>query len=152
MAFYEAVLAIWKLGAVPQPVSYRLPPPELAALIEVADPVAVVGLDPGDGRPWISGSESLDGIDDSSLPPLVSPYWKAMTSGGSTGRPKGIVRSHRQVAYLGWKKVHRFHLHPADRVLAPYTLTTGGGLVVDCDGERGGDVGGARAPAHEGLE
>lgn len=48
---------------------------------------------------------------------------------GSTGQPKGIVRSHRQVAYLGWKKLHRFHLHPGDRVLAPYTLTTGGGIV-----------------------
>src|SRR5579875_508273 len=27
--FYEAALAAWKLGAVPQPVSYRLPPAEL---------------------------------------------------------------------------------------------------------------------------
>ena len=39
------------------------------------------------------------------------------------------MRSHRQVAYLGWKKLHRFHLHPGDRVLAPYTITTGGGIV-----------------------
>ncbi|MEJ0018541.1 MAG: AMP-binding protein [Acetobacteraceae bacterium] len=48
---------------------------------------------------------------------------------GSTGRPKGIVRSQRQVLYLGWNQVRRFHLNPGDRVLSPYTLTTGGGLV-----------------------
>ncbi len=27
--FYEACIAIWKLGAIPQPVSYRLPEMEL---------------------------------------------------------------------------------------------------------------------------
>ena len=89
--FYEATLAAWKLGAVPQPVSYRLPPGELAALIEVADPAAVVGLDPGDGRPWVAADEPLDDLDDGPLAPAVSPTWKAMTSGGSTGRPKLIV-------------------------------------------------------------
>ena len=89
--FYEATLATWKLGAVPQPVSYRLPIPELRALIDVANPAVVVGLDPGDGRAWVTGAEPLDEYDDGPLPPLVSPTWKAMTSGGSTGRPKLIV-------------------------------------------------------------
>jgi bile acid-coenzyme A ligase len=90
--FYQATLATWKLGAVPQPVSYRLPGRELAALIEVADPAVVVGLEPpGRNRPWIAGDEPLDDLDDSPLPPLISPAWKAMTSGGSTGRPKLIV-------------------------------------------------------------
>jgi bile acid-coenzyme A ligase len=91
VAFYEVVLAAWKLGAVPQPVSYRLPPPELAALITVADPAVVIGLDPPDGRPSLDSSEPIDSLDDSPLPPAVSPSWKAMTSGGSTGRPKLIV-------------------------------------------------------------
>jgi bile acid-coenzyme A ligase len=97
VTFYQAVMATWKLGAVPQPVSYRLPPGELQALIEVADPAVVIGpllseLDVADGvgRPWLSGDEPLDG-DDSPLPPIVPPTWKAMTSGGSTGRPKLIV-------------------------------------------------------------
>jgi bile acid-coenzyme A ligase len=90
VAFYEATLAVWKVGAVPQPVSYRLPAPELAALIEVADPSLVIGLDPG-GKAWLAGDEPLDGLDDSPLPPATSPAWKAMTSGGSTGRPKLIV-------------------------------------------------------------
>ena len=91
VTFYEVTLAVWKVGAIPQPVSYRLPAPELAALIEVADPKLVVGLDPGGGRPWLAGDEPLDGVDDSPLPPATSPAWKAMTSGGSTGRPKLIV-------------------------------------------------------------
>jgi bile acid-coenzyme A ligase len=91
--FFEATLATWKLGAVPQPVSYRLPTPELRALIEVANPTVVIGLDPADGRPWLPGHEALDTFDDGPLPPVVSPTWKAMTSGGSTGRPKLIVTS-----------------------------------------------------------
>lgn len=89
--FYAATLAAWKLGAVPQPVSYRLPRGELAALIEVADPAVVVGLDPGDGRAWIRGDEDLGDVEDAALSPALSPTWKAMTSGGSTGRPKLIV-------------------------------------------------------------
>jgi bile acid-coenzyme A ligase len=90
-AFYEATLAAWKLGAVPQPVSYRLPPGELSARIDIADPALVVGLDPGDGRPWVAAGVELDGVDDGPLPSAVPPTWKAMTSGGSTGRPKLIV-------------------------------------------------------------
>jgi bile acid-coenzyme A ligase len=87
------------LGAVPQPVSYRLPPAELEALIEVADPAAVVGLSPtligaaAGGRAWLTADDlhSDHPADDSPLPPEISPTWKAMTSGGSTGRPKLIV-------------------------------------------------------------
>jgi bile acid-coenzyme A ligase len=89
--FYEATLACWKLGAIPQPVSCRLPAGELAALIDVAEPAVVVGLDPGDGRPWVAADDPLDGFDAAPLPPAVSPSWKAMASGGSTGRPKLIV-------------------------------------------------------------
>ncbi len=53
----------------------------------------------------------------------------AIYTSGSTGQPKGIVRSHRQTVYLGWKKVHRFHVHPADRVMTPYPVTSGPGIV-----------------------
>ncbi len=89
--FYAATIAAWKLGAVPQPVSYRLPPGELAALIEVADPAVVVGLNPGDGRAWLPSDEDLGDVEETALAPALSPMWKAMTSGGSTGRPKLIV-------------------------------------------------------------
>lgn len=92
--FYAAVLATWKLGAVPQPVSPRLPARERAAIIELADPPVVFGAEPGahDGRTclplgWVPDAD----LDDSALPDVVSPSWKAPTSGGSTGRPKLIV-------------------------------------------------------------
>jgi acyl-coenzyme A synthetase/AMP-(fatty) acid ligase len=41
--FLEAAVACWKLGAVPQPVSARLPGRELTAIVEVADS-ALVGM------------------------------------------------------------------------------------------------------------
>ena len=38
-----AAAAAWKLGAVPQPVSARLPVRELQAIVDLADPAVVVG-------------------------------------------------------------------------------------------------------------
>lgn len=42
VGFVQACLATWKLGATPQPVSAKLPPPELAAILELAAPRLVV--------------------------------------------------------------------------------------------------------------
>lgn len=86
----ETSVAVWKLGAVPQPVSHRLPPDELAAVLDVADPALVVGLESA-GRPWVTGDVDASGYPDEPLPEVVGPSWKAPTSGGSTGRPKVIV-------------------------------------------------------------
>ncbi len=92
------------------------------------------------GAPWLPACVRPIAIGSFAEPPVAAnparldtpeaddPALVIYTS-GSTGQPKGIVRSHRQVAYLGWKKLHRFHLNPVDKVLAPYTLTTGGGVV-----------------------
>jgi bile acid-coenzyme A ligase len=87
----EASAAAWKLGAVPQPLPYRLPPAELAALLDVADPALVIGLEPPDGRAWMSGEEDVQDEPDGPLPDVAGPSWKAPVSGGSTGRPKVIV-------------------------------------------------------------
>lgn len=87
-------VAIWKLGAVPQPVSARLPGRELAEIVGLAEPALVVGADDGvvDGVPTIPvGYRPSADLDDAPLPDVVSPAWKAPTSGGSTGRPKLIV-------------------------------------------------------------
>lgn len=98
--WFETYVACWKIGAVPQPVSARLPGPELAALVELAAPAVVVGVDPdGDvarslpgGVPCLPvGYEADPSLDDGPMPDAVSPAWKAPTSGGSTGRPKLIV-------------------------------------------------------------
>jgi len=88
----QAVAATWKLGAVPQPLSARLPDAEYADLLDLrprallvgrADPRGVVTSVPGDFSP------SAD-LSDAALPEAVSPTLKSMASGGSTGRPKLI--------------------------------------------------------------
>ncbi|MDP6691377.1 MAG: AMP-binding protein, partial [Alphaproteobacteria bacterium] len=92
--FIEAAFAVWKLGAIPQPVSYRLPDAERSAIIELAGPSLVVGA-PSDAHPGttcLPVDYSPDAnLSDAPLPEVTSDYWKAMTSGGSTGRPKLIV-------------------------------------------------------------
>lgn len=92
--FYEACIAIWKLGATPQPVSARLPFREREAIVELVDPPIVVGVEPethGTRLCIPPGYEADPGLDDSPLPSKVASALKAPTSGGSTGRPKIIV-------------------------------------------------------------
>jgi len=91
--WFIAYLAIWRLGAIPQPISARLPQREVDALLELANPAAVVGLDAAavGGRPHVPLGFRAPAADASHLPDLVSSAWKAPTSGGSTGRPKLIV-------------------------------------------------------------
>ncbi len=98
--WFIAYVAIWKLGAVPQPVSAKLPARELAAIVELANSKVVIGVDPSSevasqlhaGVGCIGvGYRSPNTMPDDPLPDAVSPAWKAPTSGGSTGRPKLIV-------------------------------------------------------------
>ena len=92
--FLSAAVACWKLGAIPQPVSSRLPKRELDAIVELANPKVIVGVD-ADEHPERAtlprGWEPAPALDDSPLPDAVSEPFKAMTSGGSTGRPKLIL-------------------------------------------------------------
>jgi bile acid-coenzyme A ligase len=91
--FYETTFAVWKLGAVPNPVPSKLPRAEFAAILGLVKPSLVVG---GEEQAVIGYNRLPAGADASSFSsepndePL-SPSWKAMTSGGSTGRPKVIV-------------------------------------------------------------
>jgi len=94
VGFIEACWACWKLGATPQPVSWRLPQAELEAIVELANPpvvIALPGLEARD-RPRV-GIEDLLALsdDDGDLPDRTAPVLKAPTSGGSTGRPKLIL-------------------------------------------------------------
>ncbi|SEH51864.1 bile acid-coenzyme A ligase [Mycolicibacterium rutilum] len=88
----QAVVATWKLGAVPQPLSPRLPDAELAALLDLRPRALVVGRDDPTGRtPSVPAGFAPDpALPDAGLPEKVSPVFKAMASGGSTGRPKLI--------------------------------------------------------------
>ncbi len=92
--FMASAFAVWKLGAVPQPVSHRLPDRERQAIVELANSVLVVGADPAShpARRVISAGFAPDPLlSDAQLDDCVSPTWKAPTSGGSTGRPKLIL-------------------------------------------------------------
>ena len=46
LELYETTFALWKLGAVPGMVSARLPDIELGAIVQLADPKLVVGVEP----------------------------------------------------------------------------------------------------------
>lgn len=92
-ALFELSFALWKLGATPTIVSGRMPAGELADIIALAEPRAVIA------------ATSLTGEIVNALPPefgedhhehgamasRVAHNWKILTSGGSTGRPKLIV-------------------------------------------------------------
>jgi bile acid-coenzyme A ligase len=82
IAFYEACVAIWKLGAIPQPVSYRLPQRERDEIVELAKPSLVITSEI---------HADAEASDEPLLPDRTSPSMKAPTSGGSTGRPKIIL-------------------------------------------------------------
>ncbi len=89
--WFEATIAVWKLGATPAPVSAKLPRLELEAIVDLADPSLVVGLD-APGRTCVgAGFTPASDLSDAPLPLKVAAAWKAPTSGGSTGRPKLIV-------------------------------------------------------------
>lgn len=84
-----ATLAVWKLGAIPQPLSPRLPDAEYAALLELRprallvgrpDPRGLVTSVPGDYEP---GPE----VSDAPLPEAVSPSLKSMASGAAPADP-----------------------------------------------------------------
>ena len=82
IAFYETCIAAWKLGATPQPVSWRLPEREREEIVALVQPAIVVTspIEP-----------DADASDEPILPDRIAPAFKAPTSGGSTGRPKIIV-------------------------------------------------------------
>ena len=132
LEFFETAFAIWRLGATPNVVSWRLPDPELAAILDLAKPRLIVGLESGrfDGyRSIPAGFEPDAALSADPLPARVPRYWKAMTSGGSTGRPKIIVdRTEGRWAPEGTIS----QMKPEETMLgtgplyhnAPFTLTT----------------------------
>ncbi|MGN6819860.1 MAG: AMP-binding protein [Sphingomonas sp.] len=92
--FYETVFAVWKLGAIPNNVSPKLPAAELQAIIELARPrllVAPKNVGAGSHAFLVTGTPPGDHLSAEPLPTKVSPRWKIATSGGSTGRPKLIL-------------------------------------------------------------
>jgi bile acid-coenzyme A ligase len=88
----QAAVACWKLGAVPQPLSPRLPAAEFEGILDLKARALLVGREDPKGRiPVIAAGFAPDAsVSDGPLPEAVSPCWKSLASGGSTGRPKLI--------------------------------------------------------------
>lgn len=87
-----AVVAAWKAGATPQPLSPRLPDGDRRDLLERVAPALVVSAGPVPGHPWLPLDDAADpGTDTEPLEDLAAASWKASTSSGSTGTPKVVV-------------------------------------------------------------
>ncbi len=87
IGFLEATIAAWKLGATPQPISSRLPAAERSAIIDLANPSLVVGVDPSEapGRTTVPAGFAPDSsLPSDTLPAVIGASFKAPTSGGST--------------------------------------------------------------------
>ncbi|QPF85691.1 AMP-binding protein [Bradyrhizobium genosp. L] len=91
-AFFETSFAVWKCGATPTSLSWRLPRGEAAAVLDILKPALVVGGEADWNAPnSLPANFVPDGFSDQPIEAPIARYWKAMTSGGSTGRPKVIL-------------------------------------------------------------
>ncbi len=122
--FAVACWAMWKVGATPQPVAFRLPKAELEAIMELAKtPVVIAQFEHQIDRPLLSVSDLLAlSDDDSDLPDVTAPVSKAPTSGGSTGRPKLILAGQPGVSTKEIPEVGGWRLKADSVALLPAPL------------------------------
>jgi bile acid-coenzyme A ligase len=128
--FLAACMAIWKLGASPQPISARLPAREREAIVELSQPALIVGAPAGEYPKFASvpiGFAPSAALSDAPLPDLVAPNVRTMTSGGSTGRPKLIVDL---TPALCDPEVAENFMQPRGTALAPGPLYHAGPFIV----------------------
>jgi bile acid-coenzyme A ligase len=120
--YLEVAFGLWKAGATPQMLSYRLPAHEADAVLELADaPILVTDGSVQSSRPNFSVEALLAlGEDDSPVPDLIAPVFKAATSGGSTGRPKLIMSGAPGVAIATGGPIYR--IGPDDTCVIPGPL------------------------------
>jgi bile acid-coenzyme A ligase len=122
--FAVACWGLWKLGATPQPISFRLPRAELEAIMDLArTPIVIAAFDHQIDRPLVSIADLLArSEDDSDLPDTIAPVSKAPTSGGSTGRPKLILAGQPGVTARVTPEVGGWRLTPQSTALLPAPL------------------------------
>lgn len=130
--FFIAYVAAWRLGATPQPISSRLPQRELDAILDLAQPSAIIGVDEGaySGRTCVPYGFRAPHHSASHLPSVISAAWKAPTSGGSTGRPKLIVSG--DPAALDPDAPTPFLMDPGGCLVMPGPLYHNGPAVWSC--------------------
>jgi len=130
IGFVEACYGIWKAGATPQPVSFRLPKAELDAIVELAKtPIVIADFQHEIAVPLVTVDELLAmSNDDSDVEDLIPPVSKAPTSGGSTGRPKLILSGQPGVTPKETSEIGVWRLKPDDIAVLPAPLYHNAGL------------------------
>src|SRR5262249_2999860 len=77
-AFYETSFAVWKCGATPTSLSWRLPRGEAAAVLDILKPSLVVGGEADWNAPnRLPADFSLGTLSDAPVAHPVAPYSKA---------------------------------------------------------------------------
>jgi fatty-acyl-CoA synthase len=156
VAFLDVWFACGKLGAIMQPLNWRLAAPELAALVADGAPAAFVygpefaaaarELRPASPsvRAWVALDESAradtsdtplaerDGCREPVPPLALGPDapWVICYTGGTTGTPKGAVLTHGNVAWNAVNTVASWGLCQDDVAILNAPLFHTGGLNV----------------------
>lgn len=94
LPFIVAVVASWKIGAVPAPVPASLLQAERNYILALLEPAAVLAADETIAAPCPVLGATLcdaDAWSGDPMPPVIAPAMKILCSGGSTGTPKLIV-------------------------------------------------------------
>lgn len=133
--FIEACWGAWKLGATPQPVSFRLPSAELQAVVDLADPPLMIALPALEADRRRLTVDDLLALSDDERPvePRVAPISMATTSGGSTGRPKLILSGSRGLTSAEPNGSATSRLGPGETALIPAPLYHSGPFVYALD-------------------
>ena len=111
----QAAVACWKLGAVPQPLSARLPDAEFEGLLDLRPRALLVGRDHPGTCPVCQRVSSPTGrCPTARCRKRCRRCWKSMGSGGSTGRPKlieagGDSRIPAAIGYATGRAGGRYH-------------------------------------------
>ncbi|MBS1677737.1 MAG: AMP-binding protein [Actinobacteria bacterium] len=125
--FIAATIGAQMLAATPQPLSNRLAPAELEAILELTGPAAAViadddlrgfgGLEIPVLRPAEVERAELGAEVPTEYAEATSAAWKAPTSGGSTGRPKVIVSAAPATVDPDDEGLRRLTRLPTDRAI-----------------------------------
>jgi fatty-acyl-CoA synthase len=109
IAFFEALFACARLGAILVPLNWRMPPAELDALIEDCSPALLLcGAEDAGSAGRLAAPPPLIGLDDDFETSVAAatlapprPSWRAdgvwylLYTSGTTGRPKGVIYTYR---------------------------------------------------------
>ena len=91
IGFVEACWALWKVGATPQPVSFRLPKAELEAIMELArTPIVIAAFDHQIDKPLVNIADIAALADDESdMPDVIALHRPAQADPGGPARGDG---------------------------------------------------------------